>query len=85
MPKDNVTPEQEIAVLRDLLETAYREIDKAREESDKADAEALEHKVRNLGKAADQLAGSYALIKHFEKRALAAEAKLAKGASHAQS
>lgn len=35
----------ENAVLRDLLETQYRETDKARAESDKADYEALEHKI----------------------------------------
>ena len=35
----------ENATLRDLLETQYRETDKARAESDKADDEALEHKM----------------------------------------
>jgi len=35
----------ENAVLRDLLETQYRETDKARAESDKADDEAVEHKI----------------------------------------
>lgn len=35
----------ENATLRSLLETQYRETDKARAESDKADAEALEHKI----------------------------------------
>jgi hypothetical protein len=35
----------EIAVLRDLLETQYRETDKARAEADKAGDEALEFKL----------------------------------------
>jgi hypothetical protein len=35
----------ENALLRDLLETQYRETDKARAESDKADDEALEYKL----------------------------------------
>lgn len=35
----------ENAVLRDLLETQYRETDKARLEAEKADDEALEHKI----------------------------------------
>lgn len=32
-------------ILKDLLETQYRETDKARLESEKADDEALEHKI----------------------------------------
>jgi hypothetical protein len=35
----------ENATLRDLLETQYRKTDEARAESDKADDEALEHKL----------------------------------------
>lgn len=35
----------ENAVLRDLLETQYRETDKARVEAEKADDEAIEHKI----------------------------------------
>jgi hypothetical protein len=35
----------ENAVLRDLLETQYRETDKARVEAEKADDEAIEHKL----------------------------------------
>lgn len=35
----------ENALLKDLLETQYRETDKARAESDKADDEAIEHKI----------------------------------------
>ena len=35
----------ENAVLRDLLETQYRETDKARAEAEKADDEALEYKI----------------------------------------
>lgn len=35
----------EIKILRDLLETQYRETDKARVEAEKADDEALEHKM----------------------------------------
>jgi hypothetical protein len=67
-----------IAVLEDLLETAGRLRDEARDEANKADNEALEHKVRNLGKAAEDLAGSYALIKIFQARAEIAEAELKK-------
>lgn len=66
----------ENAVLRDLLETQYRETDKARVEAEKADDEAIEHKLetarlRMLGTRAE-----YQLVWSLKRRLDKAEAKL---------
>lgn len=69
---------QENATLRDLLESAYRQIDKERVEAEKADDEAIEHKtaaaqLRLLGTRRE-----VALVFEWKRRAENAEAKLAK-------
>lgn len=64
-------------VLEDLLETARIQVEDARKESEKADDEAVFHKVENLRLRAGGARADYALIKRFERRAEAAEAKLA--------
>lgn len=71
-------PCQRCAVLEDLLETATSERDKARDESRKADEEALALKVRDVGRVASVMTGSYAAIKAFQRRAETAESELAK-------
>lgn len=58
----------ENALLRDLLETQYRETDKARAEAEKADDEAIEHKLeaarlRMLGTRAE-----YHLVWNLKRR-----------------
>lgn len=65
----------ENAVLRDLLETQYRETDKARVEAEKADDEAVEHKIeaarlRMLGTRAE-----YQLVWNLKRRLDAAAPK----------
>lgn len=67
---------KENAVLKDLLETQYRETDKARAESDKADDEAIEHKIeaarlRMLGTRSE-----YNLVWALKGRLAKAEAKI---------
>lgn len=69
--------EAEILVLKDLLETSYRNVDKARSESEKADDEALEHKT-TVKKLRMTAAGhDLRLIEQWKRRAETAEAKLA--------
>lgn len=66
----------ENALLRDLLETQYRETDKARAESEKADDEALELKIET---ARLRLLGSkneYDLVWALKRRLEKAEAAL---------
>lgn len=65
----------ENALLRDLLETQYRETDKARAESEKADDEALEYKLeaarlRLLGTKAE-----YNLVWELKRRLEKAQGK----------
>lgn len=67
----------ENVVLRDLLETQYRETDKARIEAEKADDEATEHKLeaarlRMLGTRAE-----YDLVWSLKRRLDKANAALA--------
>lgn len=64
------------AVLEDLLETAYRKVDQARAESDKADDEAREMKVAMLDMRARHSGGDAKLVREFKARADAAEAAL---------
>lgn len=64
------------AVLEDLLETATSERDKARDESAKADHEAVAHRVENLKLRASGSRADYALVKHFQRRAEAAESSV---------
>lgn len=71
-------PCERCAILEDLLETATSERDKARDESRKADEETLALKVRDVGRLARDMTGSYAVIKDFQRRAEDAEAALAK-------
>lgn len=58
----------ENAVLRDLLETQYRETDKARAESDKADDEALEHKLVAADLRARGTRAEYELVWELKRR-----------------
>lgn len=66
------------AVLEDLLETANISIERARRESEKANDEAVEHKVENLRLRAEGTRADYAVIKHFQRRTEEAE-KIATG------
>lgn len=71
----------ENSVLKDLLETQYRETDKARVEAEKADDEAVEHKIeaarlRMLGTRSE-----YELVWKLKQRLDKAETKLA-GRAH---
>jgi hypothetical protein len=77
MVRENEDLRVQIALLRDLLDTATRERDKARDESRKADEEALAHKVRNISRLGRDMMDSYGAIKQFQRRAEAAEAALA--------
>lgn len=67
----------EIAMLKDLLETAYRKVDAARRESEKADDEALHYKT--VAALEDKVTArrNYEAIYGWKRRAEAAEAKLA--------
>jgi hypothetical protein len=72
----------ENAVLRDLLETQYRETDKARVEAEKADDEAIEHKLeaarlRMLGTRAE-----YQLVWALKRRLDKAERRTLASPSH---
>lgn len=63
--------------LKDLLETQYRETDKARVEAEKADDEAVEHKIAT---ARLQMLGTrdeYDLVWNLKRRLEKAQAKLA--------
>lgn len=63
-------------VLEDLLETARLQVEHARLEAEKADDEATSLKAEMLRLRAVGSRQDYALIKKFQKRAEAAEAKL---------
>jgi len=63
--------------LKDLLETQYRATDKARAESDKADDEALEHKIEAARLRRFGTAREYDLVWALKRRLDKAEAKLA--------
>lgn len=70
------TPCERCVVLEDLLETARIQVEHARREAEKADDEAVELKAEMLRLRATGSFQDYALIKAFEARAKAAEAKL---------
>lgn len=64
--KETVTSlKAEIVVLRDLLETQYRETDKARVEAEKADDEALEFKLQLTKLRLLGLRGEHRLLKRL--------------------
>lgn len=67
----------ENAVLKDLLETQYRETDKARAESDKADDEAVEHKIESARLRMLGTKNEYDLVWNLKRRLEKAEAKIA--------
>lgn len=59
----------QVATLKDLLETAYREVDKARDEADKADDEAIELKAKLNKLTYIGTTNELALIQKYKKRA----------------
>lgn len=63
-------------ILADLVADAVRKMDAARLESEKADDEALFYKTEAMKLKAAILSDGYAAIKHWEGRALKAEAEL---------
>jgi hypothetical protein len=71
-----VKPCPRCAVMEDLLETARIQVEHARRESEKADDEAVFHKVETLRLRARGSREDYALIKLFQRRAKVAEAAL---------
>lgn len=75
MTKDEL-PCPRCAVLEDLLETARIQVEHARQESEKADDEAVAHKLENLRLRASGTRQDYALVKQFQRRAELAEAAL---------
>lgn len=58
----------ENATLRDLLETQYRETDKARAEAEKADDEAVELKIELAKLRALGTQGEYQLVWNLKRR-----------------
>ena len=58
----------EIVVLRDLLETAYREVDKARAESEKADDECIQLKHEMLRLRALGTRDGEDLVWHWKRK-----------------
>lgn len=64
------------ATMEDLLETARIQVEHARQEAEKADDEATAHKVEMLRLRMRGSREDYALIKKFQARAEAAEARL---------
>lgn len=67
----------ENSVLRDLLETQYRETDKARAEAEKADDEALELKLETAHLRLLGARSEYKLVWELKRRLDKAEAALA--------
>lgn len=68
--------EAQVAILKDLLDTATSNMNKARDESTKADRETLHLKTNLHAMRAEDSRAAYAVIKEWQGRAEVAEAHL---------